>query len=237
MTPEELDHVKLKWYSGIVRREDVKVLWEALEAAWKERDDAIKERDQLTILLNGAIALGGELRADKRNLSERIDELEEERYRFNAALLKIRLAVGLHRDSHDDLVVVVGQVKMERDELKATVKVLNERLVNMQEEWDDAKKTVSNLCLQNSELIEDNAAMRLDRDAYKFASEQAMGMGTAKAIMDERDTLKHQVRELQETVKVLSERLAEVTAERDALKDRLHSIHCDVTTETVSQRS
>lgn len=47
------------------------------------------------------------------------------------------------------------------------------------------------------------AALTTERDAYKFAAEQAIGMGTAKAIMDERDQLKHRVRELEALVKEL----------------------------------
>ena len=38
MTPEELQLIKLNWYGGIVRCEDVIKLWQALEEARKERD-------------------------------------------------------------------------------------------------------------------------------------------------------------------------------------------------------
>jgi len=37
-----------------------------------------------------------------------------------------------------------------------------------------------------------------ERDAYKFASEQAMGMGTGVHIMEERDELKHKLRECEQ---------------------------------------
>ena len=39
MTPEELQLIKLNWYGGIVRCEDVIRLWQALDAARKERDE------------------------------------------------------------------------------------------------------------------------------------------------------------------------------------------------------
>lgn len=52
-------------------------------------------------------------------------------------------------------------------------------------------------------------ALTADRDAYKFIAEQAIGMGTTKALMDERDQLKHRVRELEVLVKTLSPAVAE----------------------------
>ena len=86
MTPEELDHVKLKWYSGIVRREDVKVLWEALEAAWKERDDTHADRLALACQLTQAIRDRDELKATVKVLSERLADMAVERDELKSEL-------------------------------------------------------------------------------------------------------------------------------------------------------
>ena len=39
MTQEELDRIKLNYYSGFVRREDARLLMGALDSAWKEREE------------------------------------------------------------------------------------------------------------------------------------------------------------------------------------------------------
>ena len=69
LTRDELERkmvrIKLNYYSGFVRREDAWFLIGALEAAWKERGDAIKER--------------GELRETVKVLSERLADMAVER--------------------------------------------------------------------------------------------------------------------------------------------------------------
>ena len=106
-----------------------------------------------------------------------------------------------------------GYLKINR----GVVMVSEHYLAELQLERDDANTDRQALACQLTQAYR-------ERDAYKFAAEQAIGMGTAKAIMDERDALKHQTRELQETVKVLSERLADMTAERDDLKRALADV-------------
>lgn len=74
-------------------------------------------------------------------------------------------------------------------------------------------------------LVARVAEVELERNAYKFAGEQAMGMGTGQVILDERDRLKMQVRELEEqvdayerTVKQSDNAHARTREERDALR-------------------
>lgn len=60
-----------------------------------------------------------------------------------------------------------------------------------------------------------------ERDAYKFAGEQAMGMGTGTAIMEERDELKHKLRRCGEARDVLERKVKARDNELDLLhKDK-----------------
>ena len=47
--------------------------------------------------------------------------MKEEEYQL--ALLMVRTALGLHRDSHDDLVVAVQKLRAENESLKALAKL------------------------------------------------------------------------------------------------------------------
>lgn len=85
----------------------------------------------------------------------------------------------------------VLQLEADRDRLTARVVELEEGIAELQD-------------------IEERLVKQ--RDAYKHAGEQAMGMGTGQAILDDRDRLKMQVRELEE--------------ERDVLRQKAESGGC-----------
>jgi len=64
-----------------------------------------------------------------------------------------------------------------------------------------------------NELVYRITELTLDRDAHKFAAEQAMGMATGQAILDERDRLKITVRELEGELKGMTESSSETIAD------------------------
>lgn len=77
--------------------------------------------------------------------------------------------------------------------------------------------------VQALEIIEKAALGKIveltkERDAYKFAGEQAVGMGTGQAILDERDRLKMQVRKLEEEGLDLYAAARTLAEERDAFQ-------------------
>ena len=90
-----------------------------------------------------------------------------------------------------------------------------------------------------------------ERDAFKFAGEQAMGMGTGLHIMEERDELKHKLRACEQERDELKQALAiaqknlddtfgnmlEAQEERDALKAELQAWRDGGLTEEILRRN
>ena len=54
----------------------------------------------------------------------KIERLTVENERFQLALLMVRTALGLHRDSHDDLVVVAQKIRAENEAMKLEIATL-----------------------------------------------------------------------------------------------------------------
>ena len=71
MTPEELQLIKLNWYGGIVRCEDVIKLWQALEEARKERDELKETVEVLSDRLADMAAERDELKRSLADVVER----------------------------------------------------------------------------------------------------------------------------------------------------------------------
>ena len=156
MTQEELDRIKLNYNSGFVRREDARLLMGALEAAWTERDDTHADR----------LALACQLTQTIRDRDAKFDRLWNERVNWQETALQYHEGMMFYQGLLDRIGEIVGKeaftaddgtqsesvlrIKLpdlvkelqhslwkERDELRATVKVLSERLADMAVERDE----------------------------------------------------------------------------------------------------
>ena len=133
LTREELDRIKLNYYSGFVKLEDAYLLMGALEAAWKERDDTHADRIALACQLTQAIRDRDELKETVKVLSERLADMAVERDEFEGRLNDIysvmKLGVASPRQTitlatHDDALRYSAELSIKKEGSKLTASLV-----------------------------------------------------------------------------------------------------------------
>ena len=142
----------------------------ALEAAWEERDDAIKERGFLSSQNSELIEDIAAITLERNELRETVKVLSERTAEVTAELDKdilhggevkdgwrdvaqerlsqcSRLNLLLNKSEREccDLKLVLHKVECERNEIRETVKVLSERLADMAVERDGLKRALADV--------------------------------------------------------------------------------------------
>lgn len=138
MTREELNSLKAEMETYRPYSYQVNRVIAALEQAWRRIDEVEKQNLDLTVERNNADIDRSVVMTERDRLQSSLEAAEASLAAWEscglteggsgmsaeASLLKVRIALGLRRDSTDDLLEVIARIIEERDQLKQRVQEL-----------------------------------------------------------------------------------------------------------------